>query len=51
MINKLSQNKVLNKYTRIKKIGKGNFGDVWLVEDSKGKVLCYKKLAICAEKN
>jgi len=51
MINKLYQNKVLNKYTRIKKIGKGNFGDVWLVEDGKGKVLWWKKLAICFEKN
>jgi NIMA (never in mitosis gene a)-related kinase len=29
----------MEKYKRIRKIGKGNFGDVWLVEDSKGKVL------------
>lgn len=28
----------MNKYTRIRKIGRGNFGDVWLVEDAKGKV-------------
>lgn len=26
----------MDKYTRIKMIGKGNFGDVWLVEDNKG---------------
>lgn len=45
MINKLYQNKVLNKYTRIKKIGKGNFGDVWLVEDNKGKVLLMKEIS------
>lgn len=29
----------MDKYTRIKMIGKGNFGDVWLVEDYKGQVL------------
>ncbi|CAD8118737.1 unnamed protein product [Paramecium sonneborni] len=26
----------MDKYKRIKMIGKGNFGDVWLVEDNKG---------------
>lgn len=28
----------MNKYTRLRKIGKGNFGDVWLVQDNQGKV-------------
>ena len=30
---------IMDKYNRVKMIGKGNFGDVWLVEDNKGQVL------------
>ncbi|CAD8115032.1 unnamed protein product [Paramecium sonneborni] len=32
----------MDKYTRIKMIGKGNFGDVWLVEDNKGQKFALK---------
>ena len=29
----------MNQYNRIRKIGKGNYGDVWLVEDKDHQVL------------
>ncbi|CAK92885.1 unnamed protein product (macronuclear) [Paramecium tetraurelia] len=32
----------MDKYKRIKMIGKGNFGDVWLVEDNKGQKFALK---------
>lgn len=42
----------MEKYRRIRKIGKGNFGDVWLVEDNKGRVFQNNYfIVICNEKN
>ncbi|CAD8107119.1 unnamed protein product [Paramecium sonneborni] len=34
----------MEKYKRIRKIGKGNFGDVWLVEDNKGRQYAMKRI-------